>query len=573
MQEESSNFNSSYKATASLYCGDLAPDVTEGLLFEIFKRVGNVTSIRVCRDDVTKRSLGYAYINFSDPKEAERALDTLNHTVIKGVPCRLMWQQRDPGKRRSGKGNIYISNLHPSIGNKELGDTFSQFGDISSCKVVLDDDGNSRGYGYVHYENPESALIAIETVNGKTIQGQIVHVSLFKSRKERQQIRENSWTNVFIRNLPEGFDEQRLGEVFSPFGNITSTFIKSKTLVGKPTKCFAFVKYENHDDAVRAVEEMNTSQIDGELIYCARAMKKSERQAMLKRQEQLRRREQVNMYYGRNLYIKNLDEIIDEDRLIQEFESFGKITSVCVKRHENGQSRGFGFVCFQTEEEAQRAIEEFRNKVTLPGCTKPLYVRLHEPREMRRQRYLNKMNRGKGLHVQPYQGGVFYPNANMNPMLGVYQQPNMRGRWNSQIAPGYGSRQQVGRHMPPYPQEPKYQPPMHQGVDPNQMQPIPNNQPIQAPTTQYEQPAPLISDDEYQHLLVVTGDDKRVMLGEKLYPRIEQYESDQVSKITGMLLEWNNKDILDLLNNEKRLRDTVAAAMNVLRRAEQEENI
>lgn len=66
--------------SASLYVGDLAPDVNEGLLFEIFNAVGPVASIRVCRDAVTRRSLGYAYINFHQIADAERALDTMNYT-------------------------------------------------------------------------------------------------------------------------------------------------------------------------------------------------------------------------------------------------------------------------------------------------------------------------------------------------------------------------------------------------------------------------------------------------------------------------------------------------------------
>merc|ERR1719262_2215723 len=155
------------------------------MIYEVFNAVGPVASIRVCRDSVTRKSLGYAYVNYHNATDAERALDTLNYSQIKGRSCRIMWSQRDPAIRRNGAGNVYVKNLDANIDNKALYDTFSLFGNILSCKVACDKEGKSQGYGFVHYETEEAAKQSIERVNGMQIGEKTVHVSAFLKQNER----------------------------------------------------------------------------------------------------------------------------------------------------------------------------------------------------------------------------------------------------------------------------------------------------------------------------------------------------------------------------------------------------
>lgn len=55
--------------TTSLYVGDLDYNVTDSQLFDLFNQVGQVVSIRVCRDLTTRRSLGYGYVNYTNPQD------------------------------------------------------------------------------------------------------------------------------------------------------------------------------------------------------------------------------------------------------------------------------------------------------------------------------------------------------------------------------------------------------------------------------------------------------------------------------------------------------------------------
>lgn len=576
--------------TPSLYVGDLAPDVTEAFLYELFREVGPITSIKVCRDAITKKSLGYAYVNFQNLHDAERAIDTLNYTAVKERPIRIMWAQRDPSIRKSGLGNIFIKNLDKSIDNRALYDTFSAFGNILSCKVEgtntcklnkdrpSDKPNESLGYGYVHFETQEAAEKAIAKVNGMLINGKQVYVGPFIKRSERlKKSSEKKFTNVYINNLPrelEKFDEKKLKDLFEKYGETTSVVI-ARDKDGQ-SRGFGFCNFKNHEDAKKAVDELNGIEIEGKKVYVGRAQKKDERR------EELRKLYEQK-YQGVNLYIKNLEDGVDDKKLEEMFSKFGKITSAKVMTDESNNSKGFGFVCFSTPEEATKALTEMNGRMV---GSKPLYVSLAQRKDVRRaQLEAQYAQRNQLRQMQPgmpqmFPQPVFYPQPGMQgqrPANFVYTPHMVRPpRWVPQ-----GQQVQRGGYPPmgQFPQKGgkgvrrqqngaqqkargyKYNQNARNKPEEPQQQQRPVVPPIQTTPVEPQQQDQLTP----EYLAQCSPRLQKQLLGERLFPLVHLQQPELASKITGMLLEMDNSDILHLLESEEALNAKITEAVNVLK--------
>ncbi|GMP48461.1 hypothetical protein CsSME_00015800 [Camellia sinensis var. sinensis] len=282
-------------------------------------------------------------------------MDTLNFTPLNGKPIRIMYSHRDPSTRKSGAGNIFIKNLDKAIDHKGLHDTFSSFGNILSCKVATDSSGQSKGYGFVQYDSEDAAQKAIEQLNGMLLNDKQVYVGPFLRKQERDMAADKTkFTNVFVKNLSESTTEEDLKKIFGEFGTITSVVVMRDA--DGNSRCFGFINFENADDAAQSVVSLNGHKFDNKDWYVGKAQKKSERELELKLQFEQAVKEAADKSQGLNLYIKNLDDSIGDDKLKELFSPFGTISSCKVMRDPNGMSRGSGFVAFSTPEEASRAV-------------------------------------------------------------------------------------------------------------------------------------------------------------------------------------------------------------------------
>ena len=668
--------------SASLYVGDLNGEVTEGILFDLFNRVGPVASIRVCRDAVTRRSLGYGYVNFHDVQDAERALDTMQFTDIKGRGCRIMWSQRDPSLRKSGVGNIFVKNLAKSVDNKHLFDIFSAYGNILSCKVAVADNGESKGYGYVHYETAEAAKEAVAKLNGAAIDDMEVSVTPFVRVQDRAG--QPEWTNLYVKQFPVTLEESQLEGLFTASGNVASVYIK-RDAEGKSSG-FGFVNFTDHESAEKAVTELNGKTVEDPStpgttfeLYVSKGQKKAERTREIKSKVDAMQQEKLAKFNGMNLFVKNLDDTITEDILRDTFDKFGTITSAKIARDSElpaAPSKGFGYVCFSSPEEATRAVTELNGKVLR---SKPITVTLHQSKEQRRahlaatyaprnMRYPQGAMGGGQPGMYPSMGGYMVQNGQQGgrgggqggPQGGMFSQPGfggfaggapprggqMGGRGGGPGGYGYpmpapygmqqigapqggaGQRRFMGpggsnvpmggpqgQRRPMGPGGPQGGPggrggamggpqqgrPMQgQGGMPNQGGPggrggqqgqgaggvrftnqVRNQQGampqmMMAPMGGATQPmgAPAANappmDSPLNSDLLAQADpaDQKNMIGEKLYPLIYQHQDKLAGKITGMLLEMDNAELLNLIESPDALLNKIQEALSVLKKHE-----
>lgn len=615
--------------SASLYVGELHHEVTESVLFDLFNRVGPVASIRVCRDAITKRSLGYAYVNFHNVQDAERAIDTMNFTDIRGKACRIMWSQRDPSVRKSGVGNIFIKNLAPSFDNKGLFDLFSVFGNILSCKVATDAEGKSKGYGYIHYETAEAATDAINKLNGTTIDDYVVEVLSFVKRNDRSS--QNLWTNAYIKQFPKSWDVEKFKELVAPYGEIASVAIMREA--DGTSKGFGFINFADHETAEKAVAGLNGTvyEENGQqfTLYIGRAQKKSERSRELQAVYAQRREEKMNLFQGRNLYVKNIDDEITDEELLKIFSDHGSVANAKIMRDTTGISKGFGFVCYNSPEDAQKAITALNGSRIR---SKPLVVTLHQRKDVRRAHLLQNSNErwrfmpqgpggmapmpymlvpgaqgpfpgqqrppffnefprggpaGRGIPVRspfypvPPYGGMQQPGAPMNPQMqqqmkrfpngGMPVNPAMNGGRGAPRGMPQGGRGGFPGRGAPVQQFPGRGP---AGVKfNNQVRNQPVGMPQQMPQPVEAMGAMHVMPNMVQELdsnILASADPQtqKNMIGERLYPLVQQHEQQRAGKITGMLLEMEISELLNLLESPEALQSKVREALMVLEQHE-----
>ena len=156
----------------------------------------------------------------------------------------------------------------------------------------------------------------------------------------------NQKANVIVKNVDKDVTQQQLFDLFTQFGGVQSC-----KLEGYPdgtSRGFAYVQFETEEQADQAIEKVQGHEMNGKKLEVTRHEKKDQRA------------DKSQIY--NNLFVKNLPKNTDENKLKDMFKDFGEIESVHVHRDDDKAPKDYGYVCFKSPEDAEKAQEAMNKK-------------------------------------------------------------------------------------------------------------------------------------------------------------------------------------------------------------------
>ncbi|XP_071586683.1 ELAV-like protein 2 isoform X2 [Heliangelus exortis] len=280
----------------------LPQNMTQEELKSLFGSIGEIESCKLVRDKITGQSLGYGFVNYVEPKDAEKAINTLNGLRLQTKTIKVSYAR--PSSASIRDANLYVSGLPKTMTQKELEQLFSQYGRIITSRILVDQvTGVSRGVGFIRFDKRIEAEEAIKGLNGQkppsatepiTVKfannpsqktSQAILSQLYHSPSRRypaplaQQAQRfrfppmtidgmtslaginipghagTGWC-IFVYNLAPDADESILWQMFGPFGAVTNVKVIRDFNTNK-CKGFGFVTMTNYDEAAMAIASLN----------------------------------------------------------------------------------------------------------------------------------------------------------------------------------------------------------------------------------------------------------------------------------------------------------------------------
>ncbi|XP_026276245.1 ELAV-like protein 3 isoform X13 [Frankliniella occidentalis] len=319
MHNNSSHNSSSQseESKTNLIVNYLPQTMTQEEIRSLFSSIGEVESCKLIRDKVTGQSLGYGFVNYHRPEDAEKAINTLNGLRLQNKTIKVSFAR--PSSEAIKGANLYVSGLPKSMTQQDLENLFSPYGRIITSRILCDNmSGLSKGVGFIRFDQRMEAERAIQELNGTVPKGSTEPITVkfannpsnnnkampplaaylapqaarrfggpmhhptgrFSTGKTMLAINKglqrysplagdllgqsmlpgNSMSGsgwcIFVYNLAPETEENVLWQLFGPFGAVQSVKV-IRDLQTNKCKGFGFVTMTNYDEAVVAIQSLN----------------------------------------------------------------------------------------------------------------------------------------------------------------------------------------------------------------------------------------------------------------------------------------------------------------------------
>lgn len=169
-----------------VYVGSISFELKEDMVRSAFSPFGPIKSINMSWDPVTQKHKGFAFVEYELPEAAQLALEQMNGIMMGGRNIKVGRPSNMPQAapiieqimvEARSFNRIYIAGIHPDLTEEDIHSVFEAFGKIVSCKLAPSTvNGKHKGYGFIDYDNEQSASDAITAMNMFDLGGQFLRV-------------------------------------------------------------------------------------------------------------------------------------------------------------------------------------------------------------------------------------------------------------------------------------------------------------------------------------------------------------------------------------------------------------
>ncbi|ESO12361.1 hypothetical protein HELRODRAFT_62839 [Helobdella robusta] len=276
----------------------LPQNMSQDEIRSLFGSIGEMESCKLIRDKYTGQSLGYGFVNYRNPADAQRAVGSLNGLRLQNKMIKVSIAR--PSCSLIKGANLYVGGIPKSMTVQDLENLFSPCGNIITSRILIDPKTEkSKGVGFVRFDMRLEAERAIKQLNGILLSGSSEpmtvkfanHPSSLQNitttiscqsptSKHQQQTspfspREKSGGYcLLVDNLSPETDEVGLWQLFGPFGAVQNVQLMrdnysiSKSAINTSHyRRYAYVTMTDYHDAVLAIAWLNGLKINGEELH------------------------------------------------------------------------------------------------------------------------------------------------------------------------------------------------------------------------------------------------------------------------------------------------------------------